>query len=166
MLKTCKICDDVKEIELFYHRKTNNKIYYRNTCKDCYNKSVKKRVRKNRLDEGGSTRVKPNPNTYMDKVQKQQTFEFLLACGWKFNEEKGIWYKEGIKDDNGNFLNLKPINKKYYRSPNRKYKYAHLLDKMLEMYTVKKFSYNHIATLLNVNSSTVRKMITKELKLR
>jgi hypothetical protein len=30
----------------------------------------------------------------------------MQSMGWKFNEEKGIWWKEGIKTEQGVFINI------------------------------------------------------------
>ena len=166
MFRTCIVCDDIKELDKFVHRRSGSKIYYRNKCKDCYNKEILDKKRKKVLDEGGSTRVPENPNKYTDKIQKQQTFELMIACGWKFNEDNGIWYKEGIKDENGDFLILKKYKRDYMKGIKRRSKYTDLIPLMVEYHIEKKYNYSKIALKFNMNASTVRKLITKYLNLK
>jgi hypothetical protein len=43
---------------------------------------------------------------YADEQQKTQTFQFLTLLGWKFNEEKGIWYDDIKKTKDGEFIGV------------------------------------------------------------
>lgn len=49
-------------------------------------------------------RLTNKPNTWKDEEQRILTWSFLESMGWKFNEEKGIWYDDKIKDKDGNWL--------------------------------------------------------------
>jgi Zn-finger nucleic acid-binding protein len=115
--KTCIQCDEMRELELFYMMKNKQEIEI-DTCKFCRKLKGREKYTKKIEKLGGSTRVLNQPNKYMDSTQKNQTMEFLKLIGWKFNEEKGIWYKENIKDKDGNFLNLKEHK---YTHGSRKY---------------------------------------------
>jgi hypothetical protein len=65
-----------------------------------------------RAENGGSAKVWTKPNTYVDIHQKEQTFEFMKAVGYTFNEENGIWYKLPWKDKDGNFPLLDTYGRK------------------------------------------------------
>lgn len=41
LMKTCKICNQEKELDDFYTEKRNGKVYHKNQCKKCYNANKK-----------------------------------------------------------------------------------------------------------------------------
>jgi hypothetical protein len=110
-------------------------VYTRNTkqfkprCKDCERINESKKYRQKIEDRGGSERVPPKPNKYNCRIQKEQTFEFLTLLGWKFNQDKGIWFKDGIKTEDGLFINIKVPEKKLkpivYREPQKQGRKPH-----------------------------------------
>lgn len=84
-------------------------------CRVCECKKDSIERAEKRAEAGGSAKVPNKPNTYVDIHQKQQTFDFMKAIGYTFNEENGIWYKLPWKDQDGNF----PLIEEYGR-PSRK----------------------------------------------
>lgn len=60
------------------------------------------------MSNGGSERIPVKPNKYLDEFQKAQTFLVLERLGWVFNEDTGIWSKDGVKDKFGTWLNIIP----------------------------------------------------------
>lgn len=111
LFKYCRYCEKTKEIEEFQvTRLGKQKIVPK--CKSCIQQYAKNKYQKQVKKDGGSPRIKQKPNTYVDKYQKEQTFQFMQLCGWQYNEENGIWWKELIKDKNGNWYNIKPIPRK------------------------------------------------------
>lgn len=43
------------------------------------------------------------------KEDRKNTKEFLFLIGWKYNEEKNIYFKDGLKDENGKFFFEKQV---------------------------------------------------------
>lgn len=76
-------------------------------CRPCYLKKDRlERERKKDEDQCGSNTVYAKPNKYADEIQRSQTFQFLTLLGWKFNEEKGIWYDDIKKTKDGEFIGV------------------------------------------------------------
>jgi hypothetical protein len=128
--KVCKFCEELKPLEEFgvYTRNTKQ---FKPRCKDCERILESKKYRQKIEDRGGSERVPPKPNRYNCRIQKEQTFEFLTLLGWKFNEDKGIWFKDGIKTEDGLFINIKVQEKvkipkqKPFREPQKQGRKPH-----------------------------------------
>lgn len=102
--KQCIKCKEYRTKDNYYKLGTDSRF---NTCKICIKIKDDEDREQELIENGGSLKIPPKPNVYRDKYQKELVFSFLPLCGWKFNEETGIWYKDGIKDENGKFLNLK-----------------------------------------------------------
>ena len=102
--KKCLLCKENKPFTEFYQNKSNG--YYHARCKKCHleysNKRLHEYYQKKYETCGGSERILPKPNTYMDKYQEAQTHWVMELMGWKFNDN-GIWSKEGIKDKDNNW---------------------------------------------------------------
>lgn len=111
--KFCNYCQTEKDIDDFFS--INGRIRpYCSPCSKIYNK---KKHQQEVIKNGGSPRVPHKPNKYIDKTQKEQTFQFMKLCGWQFNEENGIWWKENIKTKEGEFLNIvKHKIRKYHKN--------------------------------------------------
>ena len=77
-------------------------------CISCVRKYHEQKKYEKIMSEGGSERVCQQPNTYTDEFQKAQTFLVLERLGYVFNEDTGIWSKEGVKDKFGTWLNIIP----------------------------------------------------------
>lgn len=112
VIKSCYKCSSVEDLR-FAQGRRNRKKKDTFICKKCYKEYYTNRKLQKLEKNGGATRVRNTPNHYEDEFQKKATFELLHLMGWKFNENNQIWYKDGIKDSNGNFLNLKPAKKTY-----------------------------------------------------
>lgn len=72
------------------------------------------------LDTLGGLEYCRYPNEYKNEIQKKAVFDIMLSMGWKFNEEGGIWFKEGIKTPQGVFLNIRPYlygRKEHFKTP-------------------------------------------------
>lgn len=101
--KKCRGCQIYKPLTEYYG-KIDKKF---SRCKQCeLEKERKERDEYNR-EKGGSYKVLTNPNTFTDEYQREATHGFLLALGWKQNEETTIWYKDGIRNKDGEFLKVK-----------------------------------------------------------
>ena len=102
--KKCVMCEQHKPTSEFYQNKQNG--YYHTRCRICHNQYTCKRqheyYQKKWETCGGSEKVLPKPNTYMDKYQEAQTHWVMELIGWKFNDN-GVWSKEGIKDKDNNW---------------------------------------------------------------
>jgi hypothetical protein len=114
--KQCRTCQEYLELNKFYHHKSKSKSSYLD-CRKCLNKKDVDKSRKEReeyiRENGGSERHKQKPGEWIDEYQKEATYNILKAIGWKLNKDNGIWWKEGIKNSDGVFINIK--NSKRYK---------------------------------------------------
>lgn len=108
--KQCVGCKEYKFKTCYYKDGRDSRF---NRCKTCIKKKDDEEREQQLIENGGSLQISPKPNTYKDKYQKELVFQFLPLCGWIFNEEKGMWWKPGFKDENGKFLNIKRKTYKY-----------------------------------------------------
>jgi hypothetical protein len=109
--KKCNKCNTWKNLdEGFYKKRSTDYVLY-NSCKDCHNKCNRDKTLVRLKEKGGSERVPPKPNTYADPYQKEFVFDFMKVMGWSFNTENGVWYKEGIKDKDNNWVNVIPTER-------------------------------------------------------
>lgn len=109
--KECRTCGELLEInkDNFYVRMSDKGrwLFTNPDCKECYNEKEREaRLTRKLENEYGADRVISMPNKYADDIQKQQTFQFLTLMGWKFNEEKGIWYDDIKKTKDGEFIGV------------------------------------------------------------
>ncbi len=75
--------------------------------------------------QGFRVEVRALPNTYANDQQRNEVFDFLKLIGWNFNEEKGIWHKDGIKNKDGKFINFVEKPKKFVMPIKRPDGYVH-----------------------------------------
>lgn len=111
--KKCIGCNEILPKSDFYKQGTDSRF---NRCKECINKQNRIDRQEELEEQGGSKQISPKPNTYKDKFQKQQVFEFLPLLGWKFNEQAGIWYREGFKNPDGTFVFIQKGRKTKYKT--------------------------------------------------
>ena len=133
LYKFCKACNQYKLLTDYYPNKKING--YASWCKVCHNAHQYKKQREyydNKFkNNGGSERILTTPGKYVDEYQKEQAFWVMELMGWKHNEN-GVWSKEGIKDKDKNWPNVKKVEKK-----KRVYGFRHSrvydIDKMKEL---------------------------------
>lgn len=108
--KECRTCGDILELSKDnYYFKLNSKgryIFASPDCKRCCAERDRIERHKKKMDDTGSEKILSKPNKYVDNIQKKQTFSFLTLMGWKFNEEKGIWYDDIKKTKDGEFIGV------------------------------------------------------------
>jgi hypothetical protein len=100
----CKRCKSYLDQQDFYPSKLKNKHI---NCKKCCQEVDKENYVYAKENPCGSSRVPTKPNKFSDEAQKECTHNFLKLMGWKYNEINGIWWKEGFKDEDGKFMNIK-----------------------------------------------------------
>jgi hypothetical protein len=103
--KYCPCCK--KDVPLTGYYDSGKEVNGR-YCISCIRKNQNDRNYNRVMSEGGSERVLQKPNKYADEYQKAQTFMVLERLGWTFNEDTGIWSREGVKDKFGTWLNIIP----------------------------------------------------------
>jgi hypothetical protein len=112
LYKFCKNCDQYKLLTDYYVNK--NIKGYATWCKVCHNTHTRQKqteyYQNKYKNNGGSERVLAKPNNYTDEYQKEQTFCIMEIMGWNYNEN-GVWSKEGIKDKDNNWTNVKKVEK-------------------------------------------------------
>jgi serine protease inhibitor len=102
------------------------------------------------------------PNQYTNEIQKKAVFDIMLSIGWHFNEEKQIWYKEGIKTPEGVFINLKTYlykNKAQFRV-----KVTEEMVADMKQMVIDGFTYLEIRHKYNISYDTIVKWIGKKTK--
>jgi len=105
--RKCNSCNEWKPKDYYY--KYKSKMFAK--CIDCERIVRRKVAEDKKIEQGGSIRIKNHPNQYVDEYQRDSVFKIMLAIGYQFNEEKGIWFKEPWKTRDGEFPLLKS-NKK------------------------------------------------------
>lgn len=170
--KKCEMCNTwkIKSVDFYLHK--NGHTVFKN-CKQCQRKRESAERELKLAEKGGSDRVPVKPNEYSDKYQKEQTFQFMLALGWKFNEESGRWWKPGLRNENGLFLFQEELllKKKVFiegkTSKNgRRYPTKITLEtfEMMKEMKEKGFTQIKISKELKLDPSTVSKWIGKNRK--
>ena len=99
--KKCRTCELYVHYDGYYHHSSKKKTNYID-CRKCCNKKEtdKRRIEREqtRIDNGGSTRIKQNPNEYLDIHQREQTFMIMEVLGYTYHEDTGDWTKPGVKE--------------------------------------------------------------------
>jgi ribosome-binding protein aMBF1 (putative translation factor) len=150
--KECKNCHIIRPLDRFYNKKgRRDKIGKMPVCKACYAVMYRDKRKKPERDK---EKVKLKPNHYWGELQRQDTFELMLALGWSFNEENGKWWKEGIKTSDGLFINItKKVKRKKHRQRRRLFN-----DEQIEtifIMTKRGLSQQDIADKMNVSQATI-----------
>jgi hypothetical protein len=153
--KTCITCLEIKTVDDYY----KNRHVCKRCCADMEKKSYKDKTYQRLEQNGGSLRIPNKPGNFHDEYQKHYTHEILLAIGWKLNEENNKWWKEGVKNKDGIFINVKKPpptkhNIKYYT-----------LEEKLEKVIIareeknKGKTYVEIGQIINLSPPTVCKWL-------
>lgn len=166
--KKCEMCNTWKIALVDFYLHSNKKSIYKR-CKTCQKKkeAIDREIRIS--ERGGSERVPPKPNTYTDKYQKAQTFQFMELLGWIFNEATGKWYKPGIRDIEGNFEKFKnlPDDKVFIKGSKQTINRSRITVADLNlMKQMKKDGHTNseIGYAVNLNPSTVSKWVGQRRK--
>jgi hypothetical protein len=173
--KVCSYCKVNKPREEygFYTKKTKRNTIIRSRCKECEKVIEGAKYRKRVENKGGSDKCPPKPNRYTDRYQKEQTFEFLILLGWKFNEEKGIWWKEGLKTEDGVFINIPKDVRTRKRTPKPKpFKEPKKLGRKLHIAWERKddirklrkegMTFDELAKVFSTSNPTIRAIVSAE----
>jgi len=117
--RECRTCGEYLSIEYFYYYVSEKTGRYNLSCPDCKECDRENARRKSAEERGnaGSEKVLATPNKYKDADQKEITFTFMKMMGWKFNEEKGIWYDNIKKTKDGEFIGVWTPTPKKVRPP-------------------------------------------------
>ena len=152
--RKCRKCSQYKSLDEYYKNPRGRGLFL--DCKPCtletYRESDRIKRQKVLEEQGGALAIRTNPNEYMDEYQKEATFNLMKLMGWSFNEETGIWWKEGIKTKDGIFINIKEskLRRRGEIYTNKK----DLLPEIIKL-REKKMSYDRIAAKLGVGHNTV-----------
>jgi hypothetical protein len=165
--RKCKTCGEVKLISQYHRYSSYNKKPFL-SCKTCVNIRENVRTKNKRLkyleENGGSNDFSQTPNEYIDEYQKDATFNLMRRFGWTFNEENGIWWKEGIKTADGVFINVTKRKRKKV-NPMAKIPLNLRIEKKEELFneTIKLrstgLSFDKIGKKLGVSDTTIYKWI-------
>lgn len=150
-LRTCSICKEEKNISEFLT--TKNREYFQ--CKQCTSKRYKEEYQKWLEQTCGGERILSIPNRYQNDIQRNCVFQIMISLGYLYNESKGIWWKKGVKDEDGNFLLLK----KNKRKPNDITKISKKVRKDVIKYHLAGFSNVRIEQILHISNASIHKII-------
>jgi hypothetical protein len=158
LYKFCKNCNQYKLLTDYYVNKGING--YATWCKVCHNTHTRQKqidyYQNKYKNNGGSERVLAKPNNYTDEYQKEQTFWIMQVMGWTFNEN-GVWSKDGIKDKDNNWINVKKVEKvKVERVPRKVKEYD--VAKMKELRESGLY-LNEIAKIMKCSKPTIVKLL-------
>lgn len=155
--KVCARCLELKPLTEYY-MKGKFRI-----CIACVKIEDKEKELRNKIETGGGIAIRSKPNTYTNDIQKQVVFEIMDRLGWTFNIERELWYKLPIKDENGQFLNLKKkkrvfVNNQkdaFYKKPltEEKIKIINQIGELRE----KGYTLDKISKIVNYSKPTIRK---------
>jgi hypothetical protein len=158
LYKFCKNCNQYKLLTDYYVNKGING--YATWCKVCHNSHTRQKqteyYQNKYKNNGGSERVLSKPNNYTDEYQKEQTFWVMELMGWTYNEN-GVFSKDGIKDKDNNWMNVKNVPKKKKEigvRVSREYD----VDKIKELRENGLF-LNEIAKIMKCSKPTVMKLL-------
>lgn len=156
--RKCTICHQYLEKETHFYRNKQTG-YYHSMCKICHNRRHKEATQQyfaeKKKNSGGSEKVSNRPNTYQDIYQKEQTFWLMNLLGWTFDEETGVWWKDGIKDRLKQWDKLK--NRVKIKAPKQPRKVIDI-DKIIEL-KERGFSNTEISEKLDYTQVTIRKYL-------
>ena len=162
----CRTCQQFKlKTEYYCYNNTGKKSYL--DCRICINKKEVIRSRKDRekelVENGGSLNHRQNPGEWVDDYQKEATYNILKAIGWKLNEDNGIWWKDGIKTNDGVFINIKtkPLSFENYPSVISTPRKKKIFDKAVELRKQGK-SYKYISNEVGLSDTTILKWLNYE----
>ena len=99
--KRCPHCQLTKSVDEFSKR---NKQFstLSSWCKKCTSNKINENYHyRTKVKDVDDFPVYNEPNLYYNEEQRNQVFEFLNTIGWSYNDDRQIWFKDGIKDRNG-----------------------------------------------------------------
>ena len=161
LYKFCKNCNQYKLLTDYYVNKSIKG--YATWCKICHNAQQHKKQREyydNKFkNNGGSECILSTPGKYKDIYQKEQLFWVLELIGWTHNEN-GVWSKEGIKDKDKNWYNLKKVIKQP-KIKKKQYPLTTLTYDAIIEYRKDKLTFDEIGKLYNVSGAAIRLKLLK-----
>ncbi len=97
----CNLCEEYVHNDNWYwskRSKTRSTLTRSAYCKKCtgekYGRDYKQKLR----ERGGSEYVHAKAGVFADDIQKELVFEVMISFGYIYNEEIGVWFKEGVKE--------------------------------------------------------------------
>jgi len=156
--KICSCCKEYKHLDDYYFHQRVKGIKFAD-CADCHRKKDKRERDEYLKENGGSEKVLRLPNQYVDEYQRHQTFHVMEGLGYIFNEEHGVWLKEGVKslrNDKPYFHFLKD-GKKTMRGRGKQISQI-LIDKII-FYRSKGYTMGKISLMTGVSDSSICKIL-------
>jgi hypothetical protein len=158
--KYCPCCK--KDIPISGYYDSGKEVQGR-YCISCIRKNQNERNYNKVMSEGGSERVCQKPNTYADEYQKAQTFMVLQRLGWVFNEDTGIWSKEGVKTKDNVWLNIIP-QPRTKRRPNgvivrKKHGVYNYINDIIRQREEEGMTYEDLAYIYCCSHTTIRMIV-------
>jgi hypothetical protein len=156
--KECDTCKITKTKIDFYHSQRGKAF---KNCKECHVKHYKEKIVDKQKNNGGSERIINKPDTYVDRYQKEQTFWLMELLGWTYNDN-GVWSKEGIKDKDKVWTNIKtkPKVKRYinYNGGRKILPVHNKIDEVIQKYN-EGIDFYELAYIYGCSHTTIRKII-------
>ena len=112
--KNCWRCGEDYYLEDYWGTDANGNIKVltskRPPCFNCRQEITRKHANFNYIDKNGAYRANVQmigpPGTYASKEQRELTFMALTAMKFHYNKKLNIWWKEGFRRENGEYVFL------------------------------------------------------------
>lgn len=115
--KQCSKCGVFRQLDEYYKRKhKNGKEYYNATCIECC-KNARAEYHlgynwKKIVEYQNKWIIHNKPGHFANQKQKQELIEFMTTkLKWNYNEEKNLFWKPGLKNADGTWVNIIDIPK-------------------------------------------------------
>lgn len=179
----CTLCYVDKPEEEFatYWHSSQQKMRKRKQCTSClyarsrdYKRIMRAKLKEEKqetyqnkfsrlLNSFDSLDYRQYPNQYIDNTQKELVHIMMSNMfGWTWNEDTGIWSKEGIKDKNNQWSILKKQktrgqNKKWFTKEYKK----QLKEEILKYKSIGK-TYVQIANMYGISDTSIYRILKDE----
>jgi hypothetical protein len=165
-LYKCTLCKELKPIDEYYVNKRGRHPGVKSSkCKPCNMKyNNERRIKVLELKGEKLKPVPYKPNTYADEYQKVNTFLIMELMGWTFDEDKKVWWKNGIKNSNKEWsfkeiptyvsVHKKRIRKKGYTT-HPAYEHINEINELLKA----GYTYLYVCRHFNMSKPTLIKIL-------
>lgn len=180
----CSLCNVDKPDEAFatYWHSSQSKMRRRKQCTCClyaknneWKRNNRKKLKKEKpetyqnkfsrlLNSFNSLDYRQTPNKYIDETQKELVHIMMgNMFNWTWNEDTGIWSKEGVKDKNNQWSIL---TKKFHKREKSKKWFTKEYKKQLKEEILKYKSigktFKQIANLYGISDTSIYRILKDE----
>jgi predicted house-cleaning noncanonical NTP pyrophosphatase (MazG superfamily) len=177
----CKVEQPDEEFAAYWHS-SQQKMRTRKQCKTCcyarsreYKRNMRLKLKEEKqetyqnkfsrlLNSFDSLDYRQFPNQYINETQKELVHTMMSNMfGWTWNEDTGIWSKEGVKDKNNQWSILtkkfvkREKSKKWFTKEYKK----QLKEEILKYKSIGK-TYVQIANMYGISDTSIYRILKDE----